>query len=323
MKRFNNILFVYESAVDGTMALERAITLAENNQAQLTVVEVMDEPPSIAGVVSGKVSAETIQKAMLEERQERLQRLIETLRTGIPINTRVLVGTAFLEIIREVLRGQRDLVIKPAHGDSMLDRIFGSNDMHLLRKCPCPVWLMKPAGSKTYRRILAAVDFGKENDKDKKNSLNRQVLEIATSLSHSEFSELHIVHVWRAYGESALRSGFAQMPEAKLDVYLDDVQQQHQQRLNALMDDLSTWVGKDAVDYVKPRLHLLKGDAKDEIPRLAAELKVDLIVMGTLARAGIPGFIMGNTAETILNHIDCSVLAVKPEGFVTPVTLEE
>jgi nucleotide-binding universal stress UspA family protein len=45
--------------------------------------------------------------------------------------------------------------------------------------------------------------------------------------------------------------------------------------------------------------------------------------MGTVARIGIPGFIMGNTAETILNHIDCSVLAVKPPGFATPVTLED
>ena len=101
-----------------------------------------------------------------------------------------------------------------------------------------------------------------------------------------------------------------------------EIAHKHLQWLNELMDDLATWVGKDALDYVKLQMHLLKGNAKDEIPRLAGELQVDLIVMGTLARAGIPGFIMGNTAETILNRIDCSVLAVKPEGFVTPVMLE-
>jgi nucleotide-binding universal stress UspA family protein len=44
--------------------------------------------------------------------------------------------------------------------------------------------------------------------------------------------------------------------------------------------------------------------------------------MGTVARTGISGFFMGNTAETILNQLDCSVLAVKPQGFVTPVTLD-
>jgi nucleotide-binding universal stress UspA family protein len=45
--------------------------------------------------------------------------------------------------------------------------------------------------------------------------------------------------------------------------------------------------------------------------------------MGTVARTGVRGFIMGNTAETILEQIVCSVLAIKPPGFVTPVTLEE
>jgi universal stress protein E len=45
------------------------------------------------------------------------------------------------------------------------------------------------------------------------------------------------------------------------------------------------------------------------------------VVMGTVARTGVPGFIMGNTAETILSQIDCSVLAIKPPGFTTPVTL--
>lgn len=41
--------------------------------------------------------------------------------------------------------------------------------------------------------------------------------------------------------------------------------------------------------------------------------------MGTVARTGIPGFIIGNTAENILQKIDCSLLALKPLGFVSPV----
>lgn len=45
--------------------------------------------------------------------------------------------------------------------------------------------------------------------------------------------------------------------------------------------------------------------------------------MGTVARTSLPGFFMGNTAEDVLSQLDCSVLAVKPPGFVTPVTLVE
>jgi nucleotide-binding universal stress UspA family protein len=79
--------------------------------------------------------------------------------------------------------------------------------------------------------------------------------------------------------------------------------------------------GRDVLDYLKPQTHLVKGWARKAVPALAKQIEVDLVVMGTVARTGIPGFIMGNTAEIILNQIDCSVLAIKPPGFVTSVTL--
>lgn len=58
------------------------------------------------------------------------------------------------------------------------------------------------------------------------------------------------------------------------------------------------------------------------IPTIAKDLDVDLIVMGIVARTGIPGFFRGNTAESILTQFDCSVLTIKPPGFIRPVTLE-
>jgi nucleotide-binding universal stress UspA family protein len=41
-----------------------------------------------------------------------------------------------------------------------------------------------------------------------------------------------------------------------------------------------------------------------------------------VARRGIPGLLIGNTAERILRKLPCSVLAVKPDGFVSPVSLD-
>jgi len=43
--------------------------------------------------------------------------------------------------------------------------------------------------------------------------------------------------------------------------------------------------------------------------------------MGTVCRTGIAGFLIGNTAENVLNDVDCSVLTVKPEGFASPKRL--
>jgi hypothetical protein len=61
--------------------------------------------------------------------------------------------------------------------------------------------------------------------------------------------------------------------------------------------------------------------AYEVIPAMIRDIKADLVVMGTVARTGIPGFIVGNTAEMILSQIACAVLAVKPPGFVSPVKI--
>ncbi|NMT50792.1 universal stress protein, partial [Vibrio parahaemolyticus] len=48
-------------------------------------------------------------------------------------------------------------------------------------------------------------------------------------------------------------------------------------------------------------------------------IEVDVLVMGTLARTGISGYVIGNTAENILQSINCSLVALKPDGFVSPI----
>ncbi|MFG0289007.1 MAG: universal stress protein, partial [Rhodopirellula sp. JB044] len=52
---------------------------------------------------------------------------------------------------------------------------------------------------------------------------------------------------------------------------------------------------------------------------VADEVEADLMVMGTVCRTGIAGVLIGNTAETVLSDINCSLLALKPEGFQSPV----
>jgi universal stress protein E len=74
---------------------------------------------------------------------------------------------------------------------------------------------------------------------------------------------------------------------------------------------------------LKSQVYLLKGEPGHLTPELAAKMEVGLIVVGTVSRAGVAGLLIGNTAEKILRQADCSVLTVKPDGFVTPVRLDE
>jgi len=325
MKRFKNFLCVVEPGEACKPALARAVTLAENNQASLTVVDVTARIPAGIGMPEGGPVSADLQAAIVSAPAQGLETLIEPYRKRIEIHSKVLIGTPFLEIIREVLRNAHDLVIKNPENPDWLDRLFGSDDMHLLRKCPCPVWLIKLQAPKSYRRILAAVDVDDaypSAELESRRALNLQILEMAGSLALSDSATLHIVHAWEAIGESAMYGAIESVPEEKIRAYVQQVRRQHEDSLNRLMRGVAGDMGPEALDYLKPQTHLVKGWARKEIPTLAKRIEADLVVMGTLARTGVPGFFMGNTAETILNQIDCSVLAIKPPGFVTPVTLE-
>ena len=182
---------------------------------------------------------------------------------------------------------------------------------------------MKASKPMHYNNILAAVDFDPSIDDPAEDALNLQLLEMSFSLALTESSELHIVHVWGVYGERSLRHGFARKPKAKVDEYVDRIRSTHQHSLDELVIKITKKLEKKADGYLKPKIYLVKGLAEDAIPEAVKEQQIDLVVMGTVGRTGIPGYIMGNTAETILNRIDCSVLALKPVGFVSPITIEE
>jgi nucleotide-binding universal stress UspA family protein len=162
---------------------------------------------------------------------------------------------------------------------------------------------------KCFRRILVAVDpvlVGDSHD-----TLNSLLLELASTLAELESAELHIVHAWRLVGESMMRGRFA-IPEADID----NAAKLEFERRRGLLEGV---LRKHSI--TSNQVHLPKGDPIPAITDLVKDLEVDLLVMGTVCRTGIPGFIIGNTAEQILAKVECSTLTVKPLGFVSPVTL--
>ncbi len=320
MKRFNNILCVAAPGERDEATLERAVSLAENNQARLTVADVIPRL-ALGRLPEGVPHAEVLAERVRSTHAEALQRFVEPFQGRVPIRCEVLTGTAFLEIVRAVLRDGHDLLIKSAENPPFVARLFGSVDMHLLRKCPCPVWLTGPNETPNHARIMAAVDFDPDEPEAAEDDLNTHILETACSLALSDFAELHVVHIWEAPGESLLRS-WADDPNAALS-YVAAVRASHQRGLDRLRDKVRGLLGETSFNYLNPHFHLQRGVAAERIPEVAQELKIDLVVMGTIARAGIPGLFIGNTAELVLERLQCSVLAIKPRGFVSPVSLPD
>ena len=61
-----------------------------------------------------------------------------------------------------------------------------------------------------------------------------------------------------------------------------------------------------------------RGQAPDEIVRVAKEVGCDLIVMGTHGRTGLARLLMGNTAESVAPEAHCPVIIVKSSQHATP-----
>ena len=318
MKRFKNIVYIYESSVAQDNAIASAVSLAQNNQAELTVIDVIPVVSGGIGMPPGGPITTELQAAMIAERRQVLDSLIAPFRQRLNISLDVLVGRQFLEVILAVLRNGYDLVIKPAENPDYIDRLFGSDDMHLLRKCPCPVWLMKADETSNYECIVAAVDIDLDEEDSEEQMLNQEILELASSLSMSDSAALHLVHAWDA-PEAGFVSLWADNPDVTEENLIEGVRTRHEDAMRKLTQNLRKHIGTEAYQYLSPQIHMPRGDAKKAIPVLVRELKADLVVMGTIARTGIPGFIIGNTAEAILEQLQCSVLAIKPPGFVSPV----
>lgn len=314
LQRFKNILFVCDEQSAYELALERVIWLASSNGASVTLVTTIDsggatDVSKLFSVLPGLGNRE-IGEAVIAVHRAKLDSRAQSLKDhGIPVETKLLVGTPFIEIIRQVLRGGHDLVVKGAHR-APGRRYFPGADMHLLRKCPCPIWILNSASEPRAQRILVAVD--PDPNDPVRDGLNTTIMELATSLARSDGAKLDVVNVWRLQEEATLRHGLADISDTDIDRLVSDAQTKSKERLQALVSGFSDF------DDIMRVLHI-KGIAGDVIPEHVAAEGIDTIVMGTLTRTGVAGLFIGNTAETILNHVGCSVLTAKAAGFESPV----
>jgi nucleotide-binding universal stress UspA family protein len=306
MKRFKNVLFFANPLDNVESALRQALSIYDLEDSRITVVEVANDISS--SFVEAGIISDGLRDEILAERRRNAGALVANVDVSEQIEVKLLTGTPFIEVIQEVIRGEHDLLVKPSEGAGTFDRLLGSMDMHILRKCPCPVWIVKPTSKHKHKTIIAAVD----PDPNEVNAgLNQTILELASSLSAHHNADLHVVAAWGLRDEYALRS---KQHQADLDQFRTDIKKATRRWL----DELTTQFKADGVEF---RAHLIEGHASEVILREAKERSADLIVMGTVGRVGISGYFMGNTAERILTDIGCSVLAVKPPGFQSPVTV--
>lgn len=302
------------------VALESALALAEAHGAALEVIACVEPPHDL--VILSRLSGADPDRLLAEAVEHTRDAVRATFSETVPdgtIDLTVTVGKAYLEVIRHVARSGCDFVVKKAEPLSGVDRfLFASTDQHLLRKCPCPVWLQTPAATSRPGRVLAAVDLDVWDaaEPETLTALNRRVVDASCMIARARDAEVIILHAWEAPGEGMVWA-FSGSGEARLsaDRYVNEILGTRHEAMTRFIAQLRQESGPG------PRLvpRLVRGAPERVIHEQSREVAADVVVIGTVARTGLSGVFIGNTAENIINSLECPVLAVKPEGFVSPL----
>jgi nucleotide-binding universal stress UspA family protein len=309
MKQFKNILVATDTRFDSNAIVDEAADIASHCGATLKIVDVIPEFPWTMRLTVRDY--QHLQDLVWQEKQKKLDALAARARKQcVDVEAKLLHGKTSIEIIREVIRSDHDLVLRVIKGtESRRKAFFGTTGMRLLRKCPCAVWLVKPTRTQ-FEHVLGCIDTTSEGDRDLE--LNEMVYDLAESISHYHGGKFSIVHAWWNYDELFL----------KRRMEAEEFAEMERKKLAHITLCLNRFLCRHGSSANAENVHLIKGEVHDVISSFIPPHGVDLVVMGTVARSGVSGMIMGNTAEKILDELSCSVLALKPSGFVSPIQLD-
>ena len=310
MKRFRNILYILdEISLARQGSADKVEELARLNDAKITVLVAGET--NLFEEVSQRITGqyEKIHQAIIDHNREQLDSYISNERwQGVDIVPDYSEASDFISIIRKVIRNRHDLVIKEASLEKGIDQL----SMRLVRKCPCPVWVFKYDPT-DFKRILAAIDVGSTHAETA--ALNKKVVELTHSLAQREGGEANYLHSWRLEYESMLRS-------PRLKVSSQEISEIKLNLLRGRQAEMAKLLTENHIHYTDSQIHIREGISSTVIQQAIKEFNIDVVVMGSVGRSGIPGLLIGNKAEQLLSTISCSVLTVKPDGFKSPVTLD-
>lgn len=288
--------------------VRQAHWLAAKTSARLTFFSALDlnleALPQLEGIdlhyltTSAEQTAAKVLRGLVQQARDQ----------GIEAVDKLSLGTGSLELVRQAMRDHHDLVLIGTRDRKGLEwMLFGSTAVKVLRRCPCPVWVVKPDGEQSPLKILVASGL---------DPTAEEGLRLAAELARVAPASIHLLHV---VDFPLDRHWAPSLPDAREEAYRRRVREHAVKELEGQIDRAGA---RSLTPPVQVHLMDVIGVLPDEgILHFLQKEPVDLLVMGTIGRGGIAGVMIGNTAERLLPHMSCSLLAVKPKDFVSPVKL--
>ncbi|GGW88698.1 universal stress protein UspE [Alteromonas halophila] len=299
------ILAVIESDRETQPALSRAKEIADKTGAAITAMLVVYDFSYDMTTMLSQQEREAMRDAVTKNRAEWLSTLLTERKF---FDVEVVVewnSTAYEAVIHHVLDEKHDLVVKATkpHND-FSSVIFTPTDWHLMRKCPTPVLLVKDHDWPEDGNIIAAVNVGSEDEEHSQldDKITRYAREYAALLSGH-------VNLVNSYPSTPLNIAI-EVPEFDPETYNNAVKNHHREEMAS---------HAQRFDIDPDRCYVKEGLPEKVVPAVAKDIDAELVIIGTVGRVGLSAALIGNTAEHVIDELNCDVLAIKPDGFECPV----
>jgi len=296
------LLVVIDPTQEDQPALERAAWLARNSGASLELLVCEFDPALEGNLLFDGRQVERARVALLARRHEWLDRLAAPLRAeGLQVRVETRWGKPlYRTILTRIEELQPDLVFKAAHSHGLLKRLLLTNTCwQLLRHCPAPLWLVHHHGQWQGRRLCTALD--PLHEADKPADLDQNLIAVAGELAERLQLDAHYLHCYSPLPRSLV---FDAELVATYDDYAERCNRQHRQAFEQLLAPLA---------IPASHRHLEQGYPEELIPRFVRDRQVDLLLMGAVARGQLDNALIGNTAERVLEAVECDLLVLKPK----------
>ncbi len=298
MTQFRSLYLLADPQRPHSPAFERTRALALASGARVHIAAFFYSRAIAAIALANRGAMEQARDGYLAEARRAVEQQAAYLRElGLQVSCAADWAHPVLpEILTGIEEQQADLAIVDATDEGLPQRLLAhSPDQQLLRRSAVPVMRVAPDDRPLPRRVLAAVDVLEDP------ALNLRLLRDAAAFALQCDASLQLAYVSEPVllaGSDIIVGGGA---SERLEAEVVRVRRESFEAFAA------------AAHVPRELAHFLEGPAAATLCRFAADQGCDVIAMGVAARSRVDHWLLGSTAEQVVRHASCGVLAL-PAG---------